>query len=122
MRKLDEVPARSRSRTARKLRNAMDRVSKVLDGHYQEVEATKRRLIREAGQLVHIDEREQAIEKAKLLQREWQSAGTMWRSKDQKLWNEFRKPIDPLFAEATEARKEHKQAERERSFNIPPYP
>jgi exonuclease SbcC len=114
MRHLDEVPPRARQKTAKLLRNAMDAVSAALDGHNQSVEQTKRRLIREAQQIVHIEEPSEAIEKAKTLQREWQSAGTTWRSMDQKLWNEFREPIDPLFAAATEARKTEKVAHDER--------
>jgi hypothetical protein len=113
MRHLDEVPARMRQKTARLLRETMDAVSATLDGHNQEVEQTKRRLIREAQQIKHMEDSREAMDKAKALQREWQSAGTMWRSMDQKLWNEFREPIDPLFKAASDARVEEKQARQD---------
>jgi len=113
MRHLDEIPARMRQKTARLLRDTMDAVSAALDGHNQEVEQTKRRLIREAQQIKHMEDSREAMDKAKALQREWQSAGTMWRSMDQKLWNEFREPIDPLFKAASNARAEEKQARQD---------
>lgn len=114
MRHLDEVPARVRQKTAKLLRESMDAVSAALDGHNQEVEQSKRRLIREAQQIRHIEDPAAAIEKAKALQREWQTAGTMWRSMDQKLWNEFRQPIDPLFKAAGDARAKDKKEYQQR--------
>jgi len=44
-------------------------------------------------------ERSDAITLAKSLQSNWKAAGSLWRSKEQELWNQFRAHLDPLFAE-----------------------
>jgi len=57
------------------------------------------KLIRAASQLVHMPERSEAIAQAKTLQSNWKAAGSLWRSKEQELWNQFRAHLDPLFDE-----------------------
>ncbi len=110
---LDEVPAKRRKATARQLRDAMDIANAVMNEHYREIEKVKLKLIRQAEQLRYIDDRDEAIEKAKQLQRDWKNAGRLWRSKDNKLWRAFREPIDPLFEQLDKTFKAQKAARQE---------
>jgi len=96
---LNEVPANQRQKLARKLKATLDKTNTVLQAHYQDVELEKMKLIRAASQLVHMTERSEAIAQAKALQSNWKAAGSLWRSKEQELWNQFRSHIDPLFDE-----------------------
>ena len=96
---LNQVPANQRQRLARKLKASLDKTNTVLQAHYQDVELEKMKLIRAASQLVHLPERSEAIAQAKALQSNWKAAGSLWRSKEQELWNQFRSHIDPLFDE-----------------------
>ncbi|MGA9575213.1 MAG: DUF349 domain-containing protein [Lysobacterales bacterium] len=96
---LNEVPARQRQKLARKLKATLDKSNTVLQAHYQDVELEKMKLIRAASQLVHLPERSEAIAQAKSLQSNWKDAGSLWRSKEQELWNQFRAHLDPLFDE-----------------------
>ncbi len=111
LRSLDEVPAKARKGLAAKLKRALSDGQARMQEHYEEVEKVKRRLIREAAQLAHLDDRAEAIGRAKSLQSEWKAAGSLWRSRENQLWAEFRKPIDPLFA-ALKAEDASRQAER----------
>jgi len=96
---LNQVPARQRQKLARKLKSALDKANAAMQGHYKDVELEKMKLIRAASQLIHMVERSEAITQAKALQSSWKAAGSLWRSKEQELWNQFRDHLDPLFAE-----------------------
>jgi len=96
---LNEVPANQRQKLARKLKTTLDKSNTAMQAHYQDVELEKMKLIRTASQLIHMPERSDAIAQAKSLQSNWKAAGSLWRSKEQELWNQFRGHLDPLFAE-----------------------
>ena len=96
---LNDVPANQRQKLARKLKAALDKANAAVQTHYQAVELEKMKLIRAASQLVHMPERSEAISQAKSLQSNWKAAGSLWRSKEQELWNQFRAHLDPLFSE-----------------------
>jgi len=99
---LNNIPARQRQKLARKLKTALDKANAVMQEHYQEVEREKMKLIRAASQLIHMPERSEAIDQAKSLQSNWKAAGSLWRSREQDLWNQFREHLDPLFEELKE--------------------
>ncbi len=110
MRSLGEIPARARHKMAARLKAALEAGNTVMQSHYDEVEKKKLKLIREAAQLSHATDRDEAISTAKRLQAEWKAAGSLWRSRENQLWREFREPLDPLFenlkAERQSAREE----------------
>jgi len=93
------VPARQRQKLARKLKTALDKANAVIQARNQVIEGEKMKLIRAASQLTHLPERSEAITQAKSLQTSWKAAGSLWRAKEQELWDQFRAHIDPLFAE-----------------------
>ena len=99
---LNNIPANQRQKLARQLKSALDRANQSIQEHYQAVERDKMKLIRSASQLIHMPERSDAIAQAKSLQSNWKAAGSLWRSKEQELWNQFREHLDPLFAELKE--------------------
>lgn len=111
---LNNIPARQRQKFARKLKAALDDANAVMQVHYQEVEVNKMKLIRAASQLIHMPERSEAITQAKSLQSSWKAAGSLWRSKEQALWNEFRSHLDPLFAELKQQQASIRAADDER--------
>jgi hypothetical protein len=84
---LNNVPARQRQKLARKLKSALDSANAALQAHYQVVEKEKMKLLRTASQLIHVPDRSEAITQAKSLQSDWKAAGSLWRSKEQELWN-----------------------------------
>ncbi len=99
---LNNIPARQRQKLARQLKTALDKANQIMQEHYQTVERDKMKLIRAASQLIHMPERSEAITQAKSLQSNWKEAGSLWRSKEQELWNQFREHLDPLFEELKE--------------------
>jgi len=113
IRRLDDLPPRTRGKAAGRLRGLMDAISARLDSAFEKVELNKRRLITEARALAHEKDLKVAIDKAKALQAEWQKAGSGRRKIEQKLWDEFRQPIDPLFDQLKGERDEQKQADKE---------
>ena len=111
---LNNVPARQRQKLAKKLKGALDKANAVMQEHYQAVEVEKMKLIRAASQLVHMAERSEAIAQAKNLQSEWKAAGSLWRSREQKLWNEFRSHLDPLFEDLKKEQASARAADAEK--------
>jgi len=97
IRRLDDLPPKTRGQAAARLKELMDALSKRLDEAFETIENRKRGLIREAQTLAHETDLKNAIEQAKALQARWQKIGTGRRRVEQKLWQEFRAPIDPLF-------------------------
>ena len=111
---LNNVPAKQRQAFARKLKGVLDKANGVIQDHYLVVEKEKMKLIRSASQLIHMPERSEAITQAKSLQTAWKAAGSLWRSKEQELWNQFREHLDPLFDELKEQQETIRAAESER--------
>ena len=113
IRRLDDIPSKSRGKAAGRLKSLMDRLSQRLDESYEAVESAKRRLVAEARELTHEKDLKAAIDKAKALQARWQQAGSGRRRIEQKLWKEFREPIDPLFEQLEETHQERRQEQQE---------
>ena len=114
LRDLNNIPARQRQKLARQLKAALDRANNVMQDHYRAVESEKKKLIRAATQLIHLPERSEAIAQAKSLQSNWKAAGSLWRSREQELWNQFREHLDPLFEELKEQQASVRAADDER--------
>ncbi len=113
IRRLDDIPPKARGMAANQLKSLMDQLSKRLDESYEEVESVKRRLVAEARELAHEKDLRTAIDTAKALQARWQKAGSGRRRIEQKLWKEFREPIDPLFAQLEDKHAERRQEQQE---------
>jgi len=112
IRRLDDLPPKSRGHAAGQLRGLMDSISTRLDSEFEQVELKKRRLITEATALSQEDDLKVAIDRAKGLQADWKRAGQGRRKIDQKLWKEFRAAIDPLFEQLDGRRKAREEADQ----------
>lgn len=110
LRELDSLPHKSRKKAANALRKALSTGNDRMQQHYEEVEKEKRKLIRSAEQLVHLEDRKEAIDQAKRLQADWKRAGALWRGRENALWKEFRKPLDPLFEDLEQEHKARQEA------------
>jgi hypothetical protein len=110
MRSLGEVPARARHKMAARLKSALEAGNAAMQAHYEDVEKRKLKLIREAAQLTHLGDRDEAIRIAKSLQADWKAAGSLWRSRENELWREFRTPLDPLFEDLKAEQKSVREA------------
>lgn len=110
-RELPGLPPKQRKKTAEAIRKLQDNISERLDENFSAAETAKRKLIRQAEQLQHATDRQEAIDLAKRLQHQWKSAGPTSRKTDQELWEAFRAQIDPLF-ESQQQERDEQQAER----------
>jgi len=111
---LSNLPAGQRQKMAKQLKAALDKANSAVQAHYEVVEREKMKLIRAASQLIHMPERSEAIDQAKSLQSNWKAAGSLWRSREQELWNQFREHLDPLFNELKEEQASIRAADNER--------
>jgi len=103
IRRLDDLPPKSRSESAKALKELLGALSARIEQHFQTIEQEKQRLVTKAGQLAHEKDATVAVEMAKALQAEWKRIGPGRRASDQALWEAFRAPIDPLFASIKQA-------------------
>ncbi len=111
---LNNIPAKNRQKIAKQLKSALDKANTLIQANYELVEKAKMKLIRSASQLSHMPERSEAITSAKALQAQWKSAGSLWRSKEQELWTQFREHLDPLFEELKEQQDSIRAADKEK--------
>ncbi|QKK02442.1 MAG: DUF349 domain-containing protein [Pseudomonadota bacterium] len=118
IRRLDDLPPKSRGSSAARLRELMDHLSARLDSEFEAVEKVKRQLVAEARGLTHVKDLSEAIEQAKALQARWQAAGRGRRRIEQKLWKAFREPIDPLFEQLRGKQQETQAEQREHSDQL----
>lgn len=111
---LNKISPSQRQKLARQLKTSLDKGNQVIQDQYERVEKDKMKLIRSASQLVHLPERADAIAQAKALQSQWKDAGSLWRSKEQQLWNQFREHLDPLFEDLKQEQQAEKAANQEK--------
>lgn len=107
LRSLDDVDQKARTGLARRIKEAIARLSAMLEQREREIETAKQRLIARAAALQGGDERGVARQ-ARELQQEWTALGSGRRSTDQRQWQEFRKACDAVFAglDATKKQRE----------------
>ncbi|MFW5815599.1 MAG: DUF349 domain-containing protein, partial [Wenzhouxiangella sp.] len=113
IRRMDDLPPKSRGASAAALRALMDRLSKRLDELFEDLESTKRKLVAEARALAHEKDLKTAVDKAKALQQQWQRAGSGRRKVEQQLWREFREPIDALFEQLKGEQNQRREADQQ---------
>ncbi|MEP6938918.1 MAG: DUF349 domain-containing protein, partial [Rudaea sp.] len=105
LRSLDDVEQKARTALARRIKEAIARLSAALSARELELEAAKHKLIARATALQGCDEKS-AARQARELQQEWTALGTGRRSTDQRQWQEFRKACDAVFAGLDTAKKQ----------------
>lgn len=85
-----------------------DRIYGHLKQEYDRNLATKQGLVQQAEQLANSDDLRGAADQVKLLQAQWKAVGVTPRQPDQKLWQQFRKHCDAVFARMDEQREARK--------------
>lgn len=87
---------------SRQVQNQFDKQHKklfdLLRKEQEQVKAVKESIINEARTLLELEDIKQATDKAKALQQKWKDVGMIARKEEQKMWQEFRKVCDELFA------------------------
>jgi len=73
-------------------------------------EALKRAIVEKAQSLIEHEPLQEAIAKAKALQAQWKTIGITRHREDRKLWQEFRKACDQIFARRDAHRQARQQA------------
>lgn len=91
------IPRKETERVQSAFDTVMDQIYGYLNTYYEQNKNKKSLLIDQAEKLSELSDTQNAIEKAKLLQAQWQQIGRCKRKDDQVLWKAFRKGCDVLF-------------------------
>lgn len=108
LRSVDALNPRDRNQFARRLKAAIAALSPRLEGHAQEVERAKARLIERAQALASKADKG-APRAVRDLQQQWTALGEGLRSTDQKQWREFRGACDTVFGALDTERKQREE-------------
>ena len=85
-----------------------DRIYANLKQEYEHNINIKNEIVQKAEQLLQSEELQGVVDQVKALQSQWKNVGVTPRGPDQKLWREFRKSCDAIFARLDEQRAERK--------------
>jgi hypothetical protein len=85
---------------------AMDALETQLKAERTRNWQARTQLVEQAQALLELSDTAQAIEQAKALQTEWHITLTSRPSDEQRLWKQFREPMDALFARARDERQQ----------------
>ncbi|MFN3785342.1 MAG: DUF349 domain-containing protein, partial [Thiothrix sp.] len=101
-------------KTWREINNRFNAAMDALEAHFkaerQRNWQAREALVQQAQALLELNDTAQAIEQAKALQSAWQITLGARPSDEQRLWKQFREPIDTLFARARDERQQQQQA------------
>lgn len=110
LRELAGVPRQQRQAIAQQLRDSLTTLDQHLNTLEQAALVRKQQLIRSATTLAEAESLKDVVAQVRELQDQWRQAGQVRRSQEQKLWKEFRTPIDAIFARLDAAREERAAA------------
>lgn len=110
LRELAGVPRQQRQAIAQQLRDNLTALDQHLDTLEQAALARKQQLIRSATTLAEAESLKDVVTQVRELQEQWRQAGQVRRSQEQKLWKQFRTPIDAIFARLDAASEERAAA------------
>jgi hypothetical protein len=97
------------------LQTICDRIYSHIKDEYERNIARKKDLVTRARSYVELEDLREAIDKTKLIQREWKDVGLTPRQVDRQLWKEFRSTCDAVFGRLDEQRKEQNAAKNARA-------
>ncbi|MDR3389724.1 MAG: DUF349 domain-containing protein [Rudaea sp.] len=106
LRALDKVDPRTRTMLAKRLKDAIARTSTLIEAHERDVQASKQRLIEQAGALCGRSDQATLPREVRELQKRWTATGNGRRAVDQRQWREFRAACDAVFGKLDSARKD----------------
>ena len=106
LRSLDGVEPQARTVLARRLKEAIARLTGLAQVHERDIENAKQRLIAQALALGSASDQAGAAREARELQKKWTALGNGKRGADQRQWREFRAACDAVFGQLDAARKQ----------------
>lgn len=101
---LDEVDPRARTQLAKRLKDAIARLSALSQAHDNQVAQARQSLIQRAQALASQTDPRTVARDARELQKRWTALGNGRRSHDQRQWREFRAACDAAFGKLDETR------------------
>jgi hypothetical protein len=104
------VDRKGERKSRKALKTVCDRIYGHIKAEYERNISRKKELVAQARAFVELEDLGEAIQGAKSIQREWKDVGITPVQVDRRLWKEFRKACDGVFARLDEQR-EHRNAE-----------
>lgn len=90
-------------------RQAVAKITPVIDDFYQLSIEQKQKLIDQSNQLLNLQDTTEAVQQAKINQARWKDIPATTHKQDAKLWREFRKANDQIFAQRKQQYEQQKQ-------------
>ena len=106
-RNIKPVDQKGERKSQKAFRKICDRIYSHIKEEYGCNIALKEALVTRAMELVELEDLQQAIEKAKRIQRDWKEVGMTPVGVDRKLWKKFRAACDAVFARLDQQRDQH---------------
>jgi hypothetical protein len=106
-RNIKPVDQKGERKSQKAFRKICDRIYSHIKEEYGRNIALKEELVTCAQDLFGLEDLQQAIDKAKRIQRDWKEIGMTPVSVDRKLWKKFRAACDAVFARLDEQRDQH---------------
>jgi hypothetical protein len=109
-RNIRPVDRKDERRSQKALRAVSDKIFSHIKVEYERNIALKKALVDRAQAIAGLEDLNQAIERAKKIQREWKYIGITPVGVDRRLWKDFRAACDAVFARLDKQREDHRQA------------
>ena len=113
-REASPVDQRAGNKLGARFKRLTERLNVEVEVRFDTAAERRQALIRRVEAAADSEDLHQAIEEAKEAQAQWKDAGWLPRGRDQKLYRQFRKACDRVFARRDEIR-EHRQQERQQA-------
>ena len=104
---LKPVDQKGERKSQKAFRAICDRIYNHIKEEYGRNIARKQELVKRAQELSGLEDLQQAIDKAKRIQRDWKEIGMTPVSVDHKLWKKLRAACDAVFARLDQQRDQH---------------
>lgn len=106
-RNIKPVDRKGERKSQKAFRKICDRIYNHIKEEYGRNITLKEELVTRAQDLSELEDLQQAIDKAKRIQRDWKEIGMTPVSVDRKLWKKLRQACDAVFARLDEQRNQH---------------
>ncbi len=106
-RNIKPVDQKGERKSQKAFRKICDRIYSHIKEEYGRNIALKEELVTRAQELAELEDLQQAIDKAKRIQRDWKEIGMTPVGVDRKLWKKFRAACDAVFARLDQQRNQH---------------
>jgi len=106
-RNIKPVDQKGERKSQKAFRKICDKIYSHIKEEYGRNIALKEELVTRAQELAELEDLQQAIDKAKRIQRDWKDVGMTPVGVDRKLWKKFRAACDAVFARLDQQRNQH---------------